>query len=117
MFVKNYTMTQLTINKGYYPPEKVMQDLLFKIEELTNMRNNAWQEKNLDKANKIGAHLDLLEGLKDIITIQAGMISGHNVNEERKEIKKLLYTIKQLKQYIQFNGLNPNAIRDYHGNY
>ena len=110
-------MTQLTINRGYYPPEKVMQDLLFKIEELTDMRNNAWEEKNLDKANKIGAHLDLLEGLKDIISTQAGMISGHNVTEERKQIKELLYTIKQLKQYIKFNGLNPNAIKNYYGSY
>lgn len=110
-------MTQLTINKGYYPPGKVMQDLLTTIEELTERRNKAWNEKQLDKANKISAHLDLLEGLKDIITIQAGMISGHNVNEERQQIKQLNYTIKQLKQYIQFNGLNPNAIRDYYGNY
>ena len=108
-------MKQLQLNAAYYPPQKAYNDLLNTIIRLQALRDEAYNANNLERANRVGAQLDLLVALKDIINTQSAMIAANAVTDDRMEIKKLNKTIRALRVFIQANGLNPNSIYNYHG--
>ena len=109
-------MKLLQENAAYYSPQKAYSDLLNNIERLHALRDEAYEARQHDRANKIGAQLDLLIAVKDIINTQSAMIASNAVSSDRQEINKLKKTITALKVFIQKNGLNPNSIYDYYGN-